>query len=53
MLGGSAGVHEERGMCGEKCQELGRPWWFLDSVSEWGIYARETDGEPQKGKPGN
>jgi len=33
-------------MCGEKRQELGRPWRFLESVGD-------TDNEPQKGKPGN
>ena len=46
-----AGVHKERGMCGEKRQGLGRPWWFLDAEGVRGVCARETDGVPQTGKP--
>ena len=47
---GSAGVHKERGMRGEKRQELGRP---LGSSLREGRGARHTDHEPRKGKPGH
>ena len=47
---GLPGSTLERGMRGEKRQELGRPVRFL-----WreGRVARHTDLEPRKGKPGH
>jgi hypothetical protein len=47
---GLPGSTLERGMRGEKRQELGRPVGFL----LWeGSVARHTDLEPRKGKPGH
>jgi len=47
---GLPGSTLERGMRGEKRQELGRPVRFL--LRE-GSVARHTDNEPRKGKPGH
>jgi len=33
-------------MCGEKHQELGRPWWFLEEAG-----ARKAEPKRQVGKP--
>ena len=41
---GSAGVHEERGMRGEKHQELGRPSAFLSI--ETGRLFQRNEGKP-------
>jgi len=34
-------------MCGEKCQELGRPWELLGKNPQVGYPAREGEGMPK------
>ena len=51
---GLPGSTLERGMCGERRRELGRPWRFLSCWKDGReVDARDTVTEPRKGKPGH